>query len=58
MADLHGQRRGNASVNSNDYWPNVLYDTREGDFPTTPLDTDHNLALNGMMNYVSLDVTT
>ena len=48
---------GDASINANDYWPNVLYDTREGNFrDAAPLDTDHNLALGGIMNYVSLDV--
>jgi hypothetical protein len=45
------------SQNSNDYWPNVLYDTREGNFRDPTADpADHTLALGGMMNYVALDV--
>ena len=49
---------GNSTINSNDYWPNVLYDTREGIYRDTPPanPVDHNLYLGGMMNYVALDV--
>ena len=48
---------GNSSINSNDYWPNVLYDTREGNFRDQTADaTDHNLRFGGVMNYVAFDV--
>jgi hypothetical protein len=48
---------GNSSINSNDYWPNVLYDTREGILRDDPASTtDFSLKLGGIMNYVSLDV--
>jgi hypothetical protein len=50
---------GNAlnSVNSNDFWPNVLYDTREGILRDDPASgTDFTLGLGGMMNYVTVDV--
>jgi hypothetical protein len=47
----------NSSINSNDYWPNVLYDPREGNYRDPTADpNDHNLALGGIMNYISLDV--
>lgn len=43
------------SFNSNDYWPNVLFDTREGLFrDTDPGNT--NVTLGGTMYYVTLDV--
>ena len=48
---------GNSSLNSNDYWPNVLYDTREGNFRTTrPMRTITTWRSAGSMNYVALDV--
>jgi hypothetical protein len=48
---------GNSSVNSNDYWPNVLYDTREGNYrDPSASSSDHAKALGGIMNYVALDV--
>jgi hypothetical protein len=48
---------GTSSINSNDYWPNVLYDVREGNFRDPAADaTEHDLALGGIINYVALDV--
>ena len=46
---------GNGSVDSRDYWPNALYDAREGDARWF----DPALAgmrMGGVMNYVTLDV--
>jgi hypothetical protein len=44
-----------------DYWPNVLYDTREGSIRDNDLATDANdpngqITLAGAMNYIELDV--
>jgi len=48
---------GNASLNSNDYWPNALYDTREGTLrDNDKLITDRRVNHGGVMNYVALDV--
>jgi hypothetical protein len=48
---------GNASLNSNDYWPNALYDTREGTLrDNDKLITDRRINHGGVMNYVALDV--
>jgi hypothetical protein len=54
-----GNKCGTGSVVATDYWPNALFDTREGNFrdtcpsgncsSTTPM-------LNGVMGYVELDV--
>jgi len=45
------------SLNVNDYWPNALYDTREGNFrDPTANPNDHTMRLGGIMNYVALDV--
>jgi hypothetical protein len=49
---------GNASVRSADYWPNVLFDAREGTLrdvvPAAP--NAANMMLAGVINYVELDV--
>jgi hypothetical protein len=39
------------------YWPNVLYDTREGNLRDTVPTADTRLYLGGVMHYVELDVT-
>jgi hypothetical protein len=39
-----------------DYWPNVLYDTREGLLRDVVMPTDSDLPLAGAMYYVELDV--
>lgn len=57
-----GQSCGRGSPNPTDYWPNVLYDTREGnlrdDQPRTLPGPAPNLTmfLGGVMHYVELDV--
>ncbi len=38
------------------YWPNVLYDTREGALRGTVSKTEYNVYLGGVMHYVELDV--
>ena len=43
------------SQNDHDYWPNVLYDTREAQTRDGLADTT-DLALGGVMHYVELDV--
>jgi len=43
------------STNAHDWWPNALYDTREGNYrPGT--DPGGDMTLGGVMNYISLDV--
>jgi hypothetical protein len=45
------------SLNVNDYWPNTLYDTREGNLRDPTADpADHTMRLGGIMSYISLDV--
>lgn len=44
-----------ASQRSIDYWPNVLYDTREGQYRTTT-PAGNPLRLGGVMHYVTIDV--
>ena len=51
-----GVALGNASINPADYWPNVLYDTREGTYRDVRRATPITTCLGGMMNYVALDV--
>jgi hypothetical protein len=44
------------STNPHDWWPNTLYDTREGNYrDITPTSTT-TLRVGGVMHYVSLDV--
>ncbi len=45
------------SLNSNDYWPNALYDTREGlQRDSTPI-ASTAIALGGVVHFVELDVS-
>jgi hypothetical protein len=53
---LPGNACGNGSQNPNDYWPNTIFDPREGnrrDFEATNLTTVY---LGGVMHYVELDL--
>ncbi len=45
---------GNVSPRTTDYWPNALYDPREGNVRDGITNTD--LVLGGIMSYVELDV--
>ena len=49
---------GNGSTAGTDYWPNALFDTREGNFrdfvPSSPYDTYP--MLNGVIDYTELDI--
>ncbi len=49
-----------ASQNPHDWWPNALYDAREGNYRPagagTGVATTSPMMLGGVMNYVSLDV--
>lgn len=47
---------GTGSVTATDYWPNVLYDAREGNLRDSVLRTDLMLQLGGVMHYVDLNV--
>jgi hypothetical protein len=47
--------KGTAGQHGTDYWPNVLYDTREGLLRDNPL-SGTQLPLAGAMHYVELDV--
>jgi hypothetical protein len=48
---------GTASQDGTDYWPNVLYDTREGLLRDAALSgTPPPITLAGAMHYVELDV--
>jgi hypothetical protein len=42
------------STDSRDYWPNVLFDTREGNY--RDLGTTVPMTMGGVMNYISIDV--
>ena len=44
------------SLNATDYWPNALYDTREGLQRDANAAASNAIALGGVMNYVALDV--
>jgi hypothetical protein len=44
------------ATNQTDYWPNALYDTREGNVRDTNAIGAMNLTLGGVMHYVALDV--
>jgi hypothetical protein len=57
VAGVCNTAAGTTSANTDDYWPNVLYDTREGNFRDQTRDpADFQLAYGGMMNYVAFDV--
>ena len=43
-----------ATLLATDYWPNALYDAREGD--ARDLATNEEMRIGGVMNYVTLDV--
>ncbi len=54
---------GAANYQASDYWPNVLYDTREGVIrdqappnPSVALNPNGALTAAGVMNYIELDV--
>ena len=47
---------GDGSTSAFDYWPNVLYDTREGNLRDDISTTEVNGLLPGVMHYVELDV--
>ena len=47
---------GDASTSGYDYWPNVLYDTREGNFRDIMPGGQTTMFLSGVMHYVELDV--
>ncbi len=44
-----------ASQNPHDWWPNALYDTREGNY-RPGIATTSPMTLGGIINYISLDV--
>jgi hypothetical protein len=47
---------GSISTLPTDYWPNVLYDTREGNIRDNEAQTSPALYFGGLMHYVELDV--
>ncbi len=55
---------GSSNYQASDYWPNVLYDTREGVIRDTPppnpgcsgCNPNGSIAAAGVMNYIELDV--
>ena len=51
-----GNACGNGSTNPYDYWPNVLFDPREGDVRDNNSTSSGNVYLGGVMGYVELDV--
>jgi hypothetical protein len=46
----------NCGSDYTNYWPNVLYDTREGILRANISTTQYNVYLGGVMHYVELDV--
>jgi hypothetical protein len=46
----------NMSTNSTDYWPNALYDTREGNVRDNLATNDSTLTYGGVMQYIEIDV--
>jgi hypothetical protein len=46
---------GNGSVSATDYWPNVLYDSREGDVRDDNSTGSSAIYLGGVMSYIELD---
>ena len=51
-----GEACGGGSLVATDYWPNVLYDTREGVIRDDGPRANPTLRLGGVMHYVELDV--
>lgn len=47
---------GNGSVNGTDYWPNTLFDPREGDIRDDNSTSSSKIYLGGVMSYIELDV--
>ena len=47
---------GNGSTSGYDYWPNVLYDAREGVWRDNVSLSQANVYLSGVMHYIELDV--
>jgi hypothetical protein len=47
---------GNLSPNGTEYWPNAMYDTREGNLRDARAANDATMSLGGAMYYVELDV--
>ena len=47
---------GEASMDAYDYWPNVLYDTREGVYRDVWDTHYHDAFLGGVMHYIELDM--
>ena len=47
---------GTVSPAATDYWPNVLYDTREGNLRDNEPQASANLYLGGVVHYLELDV--
>jgi hypothetical protein len=47
---------GNGSTSGYDYWPNVLYDAREGVWRDNISQSQMNVYLSGVMHYIELDV--
>ncbi len=45
-----------SSLNVNDYWPNALYDTREGLQRDSIATGSATIAMGGVMHYVALDI--
>jgi hypothetical protein len=45
-----------AAARGTDYWPNALYDAREGNFRDEFTANAKEIALGGVMNYISFDV--
>ncbi len=55
--DVAGSHECDNSVSDGTkFWPNVLYDTREGALRGTVSKTQYNVYLGGVMHYVELDV--
>jgi hypothetical protein len=51
-----GNACGNGSTQPRDYWPNTLFDTREGNFRDDQALASTNVFLGGVMHYVELDM--
>jgi hypothetical protein len=52
--DCNGFTTANPSLDPRDYWPNALYDAREGSY--RDIATTSPAAMGGLMNYVGIDV--
>ncbi|HVC21473.1 MAG TPA: hypothetical protein VNE16_15475 [Vicinamibacterales bacterium] len=51
-----GNACGNGSTVATDYWPDLLFDPREGDLRDSNSTSSKNVYLGGVMGYVELDV--